>query len=134
MFWSAIEKRNINVSLFKRSNIVCTVTSHERDVPKRIEGRKDALLLRRRDAGIDPGVLYDCLPGWFPFELFHSCSSYADVVLVEKALINWLRRGRRRYSMSLPYPSIRDLEKQDQCVQSHIAINQFTSFMLSIHF
>ena len=45
------------MSLFKRSNIVCTVTGNERDVPKRIEGRKDALLLRRRDAGIDSGVL-----------------------------------------------------------------------------
>ena len=57
IFWTAIEKRNANVCLFKRSNIVCTVTGNERDVPKRIEGRKDALLLRRRDADIDSGVL-----------------------------------------------------------------------------
>ena len=57
IIWNAIEKRDNDVCMFKHSNIVCTVTSHERDVPKRIEGRKDALLLRRRDADIDPGVL-----------------------------------------------------------------------------
>ena len=32
IFRRAIEKRNTNVCLFKRSNIVCTVTGHERDV------------------------------------------------------------------------------------------------------
>ena len=36
--------------------------------------------------------------------------------------------------MSLPHSCIRDLEKQNQCVQSHVAINRFTSFMLSILF
>ena len=133
-FWGAIEKRNTNVCLFKRFNIVRTVTGHERDVPQRLEGREDELLLRGGDAGVDPGVLHECPPRWFPFELFHSRSSHADVILGKKALINWLRRGRRGYSMSLPHSSIRDLKKQNQRVQSHIAINQFTSFVFSILF
>ena len=57
IIWNAIEKRDNDVYMFKHSNIVCTITGHERDIPKRIEGRKDALLLRQRDVGIDPGVL-----------------------------------------------------------------------------
>ena len=59
IFWTAIEKRNTNVCLFKRSNIVCTVTGHECDVPQRLEGREDELLLRGGDAGVD---LHDGFP------------------------------------------------------------------------
>ena len=51
IFWTAIVQRNTNVCLFKRFNIVCTVTGHERDVPLRLEGHKGELLLRRRGAG-----------------------------------------------------------------------------------
>ena len=88
IFWTAIDARarNTNVCLFKRSNIVCTVTGHERDVSLRLEGHKGGLLLRRQSAGVDSGVLHECLPGWFPFELFHSCSSHADVVLGKQTL------------------------------------------------
>ena len=92
VFWSPIEKRNTNVCLLKRFNIVCIVTGHERDVPQRLEGHKGGLLLRRRSTGVDSGVLHECLPEWFPFELFHSCSSHADVVLGQQALIDWLGR------------------------------------------
>ena len=70
IFWTVIEKLNTKVCLIKRSNIVCTVTGHERDVPQRIEGRMDELLPRRRDADVDLGVLHDCLPGWFPSNCF----------------------------------------------------------------
>ena len=92
ILWSAVEKRNADMCLFERSNIVCTVTGHERDVPQRLEGREDELLLRGGDASVDPGVLHEYPPRWFPFELFHSRSSHADVVLGKKALIDWLRR------------------------------------------
>ena len=113
IFCGAIEKRNTKVCLFKRFNIVCTITDHECDVPQRLEGQKGGLLLR----GVDSGVLHECLPGWVPFKLFHSCSSHADVVLGKKALINWLRRVQWGCSVSLPHSSNRDLEKQDQCVE-----------------
>ena len=101
IFWTAIVQRNTNVCLFKRFNIVCTVTGHERDVPLRLEGHKGELLLRRRGAGVVSGVLDECLPGWFPFELFHSCSCHGNVVLNKQALINWLRR----INMDAEYPS-----------------------------
>ena len=103
IFWTAIDARarNTNVCLFKRSNIVCTVTGHERDVSLRLEGHKGGLLLRRRGAGLVSGVLAECLPRWFPFELFHSCSCHGDVVLSKQALINWLRR----VNMDAEYPS-----------------------------
>ena len=92
IFWGAIsEKRNTNVCLFKRFNIVCTITGYECDVPQRLEGDKGGLLLR----GVDSGVLHECLPGWIPFKLFHGCSGHVDVVLGKKALINWLRRVDR---------------------------------------
>ena len=88
ILWSAVEKRNADMCLFERSNIVCTVTGHERDVPQRLEGREDELLLRGRDACVDPSMLHECLPGRFPFELFRGRTSYAGVVLGKKALIN----------------------------------------------
>ena len=43
-------------------------------------------------------------------------------------------KGRREYSMSLLHSSIRDLERQNQHVQDHVTVKQFTSFMLRILF
>ena len=84
IFWTAIEKRNTNVCLFKRSNIVCTVTDHERDVSLRLEDHKDGVLLRRRGAGVVSGVLDECLPGWFPLELFSAAPVMAMSYLASR--------------------------------------------------
>ena len=34
IIWNAIEKRDNDVCMFKHSNIVCTVTGYEHDVPQ----------------------------------------------------------------------------------------------------
>ena len=121
--------------LFKSSNIVCTVTGHECDVPQRLEGREDDSAPSERErrgrrprcAARVPSKMVSLRTVSQPLQSCR-CRTW------QEGSHQLAEKGRRGYSMSLPHSSIRDLERQNQHVQDHVTIKQFTSFMLRILF
>ena len=89
---STVQEGDANVGLLERADIVRAVAGHERNVAERLERGQDELFLRRRDAGVDPGVLNELVPrGTLVGKLLNGVSSHADVVLVEERRVE----GRR---------------------------------------
>jgi hypothetical protein len=80
-----VKKRNTDVRLLEGSDVVRSVSGHEGDVTERFEGSQNELLLRRRDTGVDPGVLNELVPRFATVGvLLESGAGHADVVLFEK--------------------------------------------------
>lgn len=75
------------MSLFKGTDIICTVSSHERDEAKGFESGEDEFFLRRRNTCVDPCVLTKLIPGWFICELLQGCTSDADIIIIEEFLV-----------------------------------------------
>lgn len=89
--WRSVQQRYTDVRLLERTDVVGAVAGHERDEAERLERREDKLFLRGRDAGIDPDVLDERLPGGLVGELLQRRAGDADVVIIEQGGVQWFR-------------------------------------------
>jgi hypothetical protein len=64
IFLRAVEESDTDVGLLERSDIVRSISGHEGNVAERLECSEDELLLRGRNASVDPRVLYEVFPSW----------------------------------------------------------------------
>ena len=90
-----VQQGDTDVGLLQSTDIIGTVSSHQGDVTESLHGRQDVFLLRRRDTGVDPGMLNQVDKGRLVLVLFHGGASDTDVVIPEDRLVKGLARVDR---------------------------------------
>lgn len=81
----SVEEGDTNIGLLESSDVVGTISGHERNVAERLERGEDELFLSGRNAGVDPGVLDEDVPRLgLVGVLTESGAGHADVVLLEE--------------------------------------------------
>jgi hypothetical protein len=90
-----VQQGHTDVGGLERTNIVGSVSSHERGVTEILERVQDEFLLRRRDPGVDPSVRDKVVDGRLGLVLLERGSGDTDVVSVEQGLVESLVRVHR---------------------------------------
>ncbi|CAI6099130.1 unnamed protein product [Clonostachys chloroleuca] len=91
----SVEEGNTDVSLLEGTDIVCTITSHERVISHITKSQKNIFLLLRRDTSIYPGVSENGVPSWLTLEFSESISGDANVFFLQDLGVNglgWVNR------------------------------------------
>ncbi|KAG9766034.1 putative cation transporting ATPase, partial [Aureobasidium melanogenum] len=95
VFFSSVEESNTDVGLLECTNIVCTITSHQSNVPSISKTKQNLFLLLGRNTSVDPSVADDFLESLLTSKLRESVTGNTKILGFDNLGVDGLSRVDR---------------------------------------